>query len=302
MINGADTLLLRSLFIFVAAFALISPTSAEPLKVYASHAVLADFAKIIGGEDVVVTMPVPEGTDPAEWRPRIAEINAFQEADLVLLNGAEYEGWAERASLPRARTVHTTRGMEAELIRLVGSAHSHGNDPAHTHEGIAPHVWMDFSLAAKQAEVISAALKRAAPGAAPSFTVNLTVLQAELAALDAEAKALGAAVTGPTVLVWQPGYEYFGRAYGLTLVETTFDAMAQATPEQLAAFDATLAETDAQIMLWQSPPPAETAAAIAERGVSIVVFDNGANPPADIRFPDLMRENLARFRAALDQP
>lgn len=289
----------RLIFTIVAAVAFASPTMADPVKVYGSNAVLADFARIIGGEDVIVTMPVPVGTDPAQWRPSIAEISALQEADLILLNGAGYESWADRVSLPRARTIRTTRSMEAELIRLPGSTHSHGDDPGHTHEGIAPHVWMDFSLAAEQAEAIATALSRAVSNADDTIAAKLTVLQAELAALDAEARALGAALAGQTVLVWQPGYEYFGRAYGLTLVETTFDAVAPAAPEELADLDTALAETGAQIILWQGSPPAATAAAIAERGVTIVDFDTGANPAMDIHFTTLMRENLARVRAAL---
>jgi zinc transport system substrate-binding protein len=286
------------LLVLTLALALPTAAQAEPLNVQASNDVLAMFAQRLAGDAATVTMPVPDGTDPATWQPRIAAIAAVQDAGLIVLNGAGYEAWPTRVSLPRARTVDTTHGMDAELIRLAGQSHSHGSAPTHSHDGVAPVVWLDFSLAARQAGAIAAALTRALPDA--SVAANLAALQADLADLDAEAKALGAAMQGQTLLVWQPGYEYFGRAYGIPLREVTFDAAEPPTPAQLAALDAAVADTQARLMLWDAAPPPDTATALAARGIMPVIFTTAANPPEGADVLAMLQANLAALRAALD--
>ena len=279
----------------------IGQASAEPLRIHASHGVIADFARQIGAEHVAVTMPVLVGTDPAQWVPGIADITAMQEADLILLNGLDYETWVDRVSLPRARTVETIRDGDIDLIRLSGVAHSHGDGPAHVHEGVAAQVWMDFGAAAKQAEAVAMAMTRLVPGEADTIAGNLAQLKSELAALDDQARSLGAALEGQTLLVAQPGLEYFARAYGLDLIEATFDPLIPPTPEQWAAIDAIIARTDARVILWQSTPPEAIRSALEARGVITAAFDTGANPAADTFFTDLMRQNMIDLQTALRQ-
>jgi len=286
------------LLVLTIALALPTAAQAEPLNVQASNDVLAMFAQRLAGDAATVTMPVPDGIDPATWQPRIAAIAAVQDAGLIVLNGAGYEGWSTRVSLPRARTVDTTHGMDAELIHLAGQSHSHGAGPTHSHDGVAPVVWLDFSLAARQAGAIAAALTRALPDA--PVAANLAALQTDLADLDAEAKALGAAMQGQTLLVWQPGYEYFGRAYGIPLREVTFDAAEPPSPAQLAALDAAVADTQARLMLWDAAPPPDTATALAARGIMPVIFTTAANPPEGADVLGMLQANLAALRAALD--
>ena len=278
-----------------------SQALAEPLKIHASHGVIADFARQIGAENVVVTMPVPVGTDPAQWVPGIAEITAMQEADLILLNGAGYEGWADRVSLSRAKTVQTIRDSDIDLIRLPGVAHSHGDGPAHTHVGLAAEVWMDFAAATKQAEAIAKALTRFLPEHAETMANSLVGLKSELAALDDQARLLGAALDGQTLLVAQPGLEYFARAYGLDLIEATIDPLIPPSPEQWVAIDAIIAATDARFILWQSLPPEKTRAALEARGVMTAVFDIGTNPAVGTSFTALMRQNMSVFQTATKQ-
>ena len=82
-------------------------------------------------------MPVPVGADPETWQPGIAELSALQEADLILLNGAGHYGWTERVSLPRSRTVDTSRAFADALIAVEGVTHSHGDEGEHSHGAIA---------------------------------------------------------------------------------------------------------------------------------------------------------------------
>ncbi|MFN3311965.1 MAG: metal ABC transporter substrate-binding protein [Hyphomonas sp.] len=275
------------------------PVSAmcQPLNVVASNSVLGYLVERLAGAEAVVSMPVPEDVDPAEWQPAIAAIAAVQAADLIVLNGADYEAWAGRVSLPRARTVEVTRGWDSEFIAIKGQSHSHGDGEAHSHDGLAPLLWLDFKLAARYADTLAEALAQRAPDA--KIDTNLAALRADLSALDAEATVIGGTSGGTTLLTWQPGYEYFGRAYGFTLREVTFDAEGAASEEQIANMEAALSESDARTMLWGAPPPASTAKALEALGVTVVVLPTAQNVPPGTDITALWRKGLADLTAAL---
>ena len=75
-----------------------------PLTVYTVNYPLEYFASRIGGEHVKARYPGPADEDPAFWKPDAQTIGSYQQADLILLNGAGYAKWLSRASLPRARS------------------------------------------------------------------------------------------------------------------------------------------------------------------------------------------------------
>ena len=147
----------------MAGFLILATASgglaAEPLNVYVVNYPLKYFAERIGGEHVNVTFPAPADGDPAFWIPDVATITAYQNADLILLNGAGYAKWVKKVSLPRSRLVDTSRRFSEQLITSTDAVtHSHGPKGEHAHEALAFTTWLDFALAARQAEAIAVAL------------------------------------------------------------------------------------------------------------------------------------------------
>ena len=62
----------------------------EKLSIYTVNYPLQYFAQRIAGEQAEVTLPLPPAIDPAFWQPDVASIAGFQQADIILLNGAGY--------------------------------------------------------------------------------------------------------------------------------------------------------------------------------------------------------------------
>lgn len=58
--------------------------------VYVVNYPLQYFTERIGAEHVKVVLPAPAGEDPAFWKPDVNTIAAFQGADLIVINGANY--------------------------------------------------------------------------------------------------------------------------------------------------------------------------------------------------------------------
>lgn len=48
------------------------------------------FAERIGGDMIAVRFPAPKDQDPAFWQPADDVISAYQNADLILMNGAAF--------------------------------------------------------------------------------------------------------------------------------------------------------------------------------------------------------------------
>ena len=147
-----------------------SPSAPAPLSVYTTNYPLAYFAERIGGEQVEVTFPAPADVDPAYWAPQPEVIAEYQSADLIRLNGAGYEKWTERASLPANKMVDTSKAVESSYVPLEeGVVHTHGPEGEHSHKGWAFTTWLDPMIAIAQAQAIQEALSEVRPEAASDF-------------------------------------------------------------------------------------------------------------------------------------
>ena len=85
----------------------------DPLTIYTINYPLQYFAQRIAGEHAQVISPGPADEDPAFWMPDTETIQRYQQADLILLNGAGYARWTKRVSLPRLRGIMIWEGQTA---------------------------------------------------------------------------------------------------------------------------------------------------------------------------------------------
>ena len=243
-----------------------------------------------------VLFDVPQGRDPAFWRPSLADIGAIQQADVIALNGAGYAGWVTKASLPRAALVDTSRGFAEDYIATETDTHSHGADGAHSHTGTATHTWLDFALAARQAAALARRIERRTD--LGDLRPTLGALQTDLLALDAAARQAARPLQGQVVLASHPRYQYFARAYGLTIAALDWEAGAMPTDAQWQSLAARAAETEARIFLWEATPPAAAQARLETLGLTGVVLSPLANRPTDGDFLSEMTAALGRLAAS----
>ena len=270
----------------------------DRLSIAAVNAPLASFAETLGGDAVEVIYPVPEGADAAFWRPPIAVISEIQQADIILLNGAEFAKWTAKTSLPRSRIVTTSAAFSDALIETTeGVTHSHGNEGEHSHTGLAALTWLDFDQATRQAEAVAEAIVRKRPDLETPVAEALATLRAELAALDARAITLGGAFGETPIIALHSGYEYFVRAYDLNLRQVTWPQGEDPDTAMLSDLEDLLADHPAKLALWPDPPTKAAAEALESRGIPSVVLPTGANIKAD--FVEAMTAGLDALEAAI---
>jgi zinc transport system substrate-binding protein len=274
---------------------------ADRLSIYVVNYPLAYFAQRIGDDDVEVVLPAPAGEDPAFWSPDAAQVAAFQQADLILLNGAGYAKWVDRVTLPSSRLVDTSAAFQDRLIELAGTVtHSHGPDSEHSHGDTAFTTWLDPTLAVAQARAIAGAMTRERSEQAAAFEERSAEIEVDWSNLDA-ALALVFSERGDDPWVGShPVYQYVARRYSLNLESVHFEPDEFPDDAAWADLESLLVRHPARWMLWEGEPMVETRTRLEKLGVTSVVFDPCGNRPEEGDLLSVMQSNVENLRRAFD--
>jgi zinc transport system substrate-binding protein len=303
--SGTPILWSFFLICFASSITLMLPASPDsvwagsPLSVYVVNYPLKYFAERIGGDHVDVEFPAPKGTDPAYWIPNIATIGAFQQADLIILNGAAYAKWVDKVSLPRSKMVDTSKLFKDSYITIKEAVtHSHGAEGEHAHEGAAFTTWLDLDLAARQAEAIATAFASKEPELKSMFQKNHSELEKDLMALDQDIMQVVSKNRSKPLLASHPVYDYFSRRYGLNIKSVHWEPDEVPTEEQWIELQEILKDRPAAWMIWEGEPSPSSVAKLKSMGINSLVFDPCGNVPEQGDFLSVMRKNAENLKAA----
>ncbi|SKA02415.1 zinc ABC transporter substrate-binding protein AztC [Consotaella salsifontis] len=212
----------------------VSTASAAELNVVASFSVIADFAKNVGGDRVKITTLVGPNGDAHVYEPKPADAAAIADADVVLANGLQLEGFLPRlieASGTKAPVVELTKGgkmlpnpedehhHEGEAAaedhdHAAEETHEHGH---HHHGEFDPHAWQSVANAEIYVKNIADAFCKADPAGCDTYKANAATYEAKLEALDKEVRDAVAEIpeTKRTIITSHDAFGYFQDAYGL---------------------------------------------------------------------------------------
>lgn len=272
--------------------------------VYTTFYPLTWMANRLAGDDAEIVCPLPDDEDPIFWKPSEDTILAYQGADLIVVNGAEFEKWVLRVPLPESRIVQTAEPFREGWVTFEKAVeHSHGPSGAHAHEGIDGHTWVDPILAQAQATQVMAGLIRVQPesDARQRVSERFAALEADLQALDARFKTLSEKYDGHALLASHPAYNYVAKRYGWRIISLDLDPEGMPSDAAFGEIRALLAQTPARHILWESPPTPEIAARFREDlGLESIVFSPCETPPdGGVDYLARMNENLDDVAPAL---
>jgi len=271
----------------------------EKLSVYAVNYPLAYFAERIGGSSVNVVLPVPADIDPAFWEPDASVIAEFQQADLILLNGAGYAKWLKHASLPRRKLVNTSAAFQRDYISVEQTVtHQHGPGGDHSHAGTAFTTWLDFNQARMQAKAILSALEKQRPRHADIFIQNYTLLEKDLVSLDQTLTAIVAQDSNKPFIASHPVYQYLSRRYYINLKSVMWEPGIMPEQGQWDALQQLLDTHSAGWMIWEGQPDKQSVARLDELDINSLVFSPCANTPEEGDFISVMKNNIREIEKA----
>lgn len=295
---------MRSIFSCLLAAILLAAVlpagaSAEKPVIYTVNYPLYYFASRIAGDAAEIVFPVPKDIDPAFWMPGPEEIAEFQKADLILLNGAGYAKWIEKATLSEYKMVNTSKAFSGRYIKTRGDVtHSHGPDGEHSHSGIAFTTWLDPTLAAMQSDEIYKALLKKLPDMEKELGKNLKSLKKDLVWLDGVLEQVVLGKQGMPVLVSHPVYQYLGRRYSMNFGSLQWEPGEYPADEEWARVASVIEKYDYQAkwMIWEGPPIEKTVKKLESHGISVTVFNPCGNRPVEGDYIDVMKANVANLK------
>lgn len=272
--------------------------SGKPQVLVANYP-LQYFAQRIAGDTVEVRFLAPKGEDPAFWQPDEATITAFQNADLILMNGATYSKWADKVTLPESKVVDTSAAFASNLIEVRdATTHSHGPGGEHSHNGTAFTTWIDFQQASLQAQAVSDALAKLVPAAKDAISKNTETLKDELKALDERMSVISRRLVQYPLVASHPVYHYLARRYGLDLKYVLWEPDMVLDAQALGDLSAVLAGHRARWMIWEGEPSKENVEKLSAMGLQSLVFDPCGNVPDSGDFMTVMKANVEAMENA----
>lgn len=238
------------------------------LKVVATTAVLADFARVVGGDKVDVYNVIKPGTDPHEYEPTPADLAAIGGAKVVLKNGVGLEHWFDDTLKnvdSKATVVDTSTGA---TIRQSGDAADKAGDP---------HIWHSIPNAKLMVANVTAAFTQADGAHKADFESNQRAYVAELDALEKSIRQSIEALVNKKIVTNHDSLGYFIDEFGLQFVGSiipSFDTQAELSSTQVTDIVNKIKEQGVKAVFAESSVPKKTAETIAkEAGVKIVDGD-----------------------------
>ncbi|MBB25506.1 MAG: metal ABC transporter substrate-binding protein [Geminicoccus sp.] len=112
------------------------PVHAQRLEVVTSFSILQDMVEQVAGDQATVSSLVGRNEDTHVFTPSPADARRLSSADLLIVNGLEFEGWMERlidASGYEGAIIEATKGIDASGFEEGGGDHhdDHGDEDDH---------------------------------------------------------------------------------------------------------------------------------------------------------------------------
>lgn len=292
--GGLAALRLAGAALTFALAAGAGPAFAEPIRLIAAESVYGDIAAQIGGAEVDVTsLLTGAGQDPHlfEASPEIARTLA--DADIVVVNGADYDPWVDDllAATPRPQRTVFNVGV------LIGA-------PA----GSNPHLWYRPDAWTALAAALADELSRREPGRTDLYRQRLNSFRASLEALESGMISFRERHGGTPVTATEPVFGLMAEALGLDMRNREFQTaiMNETEPSarDVGALEDDLRNRRVKALIFNSQvsgPISDRLVAIArEAGIAVVGVTEVM--PQGVSFQEWMLSQIESLDRALSGP
>lgn len=286
---------------------------AAGLQVVTTLFPLYDFARSIAGDKAVVTMLLPPGVEPHTFEPKPEDMIRISRAGLFIYTSRYMEPWAEKI----------ITGIDSRALRVVNAGervtyragfsedqhvHGGGDRPDHGQRGMDPHIWLDFTNAARMVDTILDGFIAADPGNSALYRRNAETLKIRLVALDQRYKlGLSSCRTRKLLHGGHYTFGYLAGRYGLEYHALSgISSDSEPSAERMVALVREIRSSGTKYLFAEellSPRLTETLA--QEAGVVVLMLHGAHNLSKDdlsrgVTFFDLMDRNLEQLQKGLE--
>lgn len=263
-----------------------------PVEVVVSVDQWGDIVSELGGACArVTTVLASSSIDPHDYEPVPADAAAFSGAQLIVINGADYDHWA--ADL--AATV-------APAAPIIDAA-----AVTDTAEGANPHLWYSAPAVIAVADAVTAELSRIDAGAADFFAARRSAFTTAMQPYSDLTATIKAGAAGKSYAATESIFDYQARALGL--VNKTPEGYRRAaasdtepSPADIGAFRNILASREVDVLIYntqtQGSIPEQIRTAAEQSRVPVVDVTETV-PPGETSFFDWQNRQLTALAEAL---
>lgn len=271
-----------------------STVPSAKLNVVASFYPLAEFAKQVGGDKVVVKNITPAGAEPHDFDPSPQDIVALQNSQVLIYNGAGLEPWVDRVLPDIAQRGVVVVKASNDSMLLPGNP------------GYDPHFWLDPALASQEVAIIAEGLIKADPGTTATYQANAAAYQAQLRQLDQEFSRGLSQCQRQDIVTSHAAFAYLARHYHLHMIPIAgVSPDEEPAPQRLAQIAQVASEHDVKYIFFEtlvSPRLSQTIA--KEVGAQTLAFNpleglTDQEQQQGKNYVSVQRENLVNLRLAL---
>lgn len=280
--------------------------SARELSAVATTGMVGDLVQRVGGAHVKVQALMGPGVDPHLYKATASDVRRLQQADVIFYNGLLLEG--------KMSELFSRMAKMGRLVYAVSEFLPHDQllEPPGGAGHPDPHIWFDVSLWASCVEAVVKGLSAAAPEHASDFEANGAKAAADLGKLHqwALAKAGELPPARRILVTSHDAYNYFGRAYGFTVVGLQgISTVSEAALADMAKLVDYVKENGVKAIFVESSVPHATIERIAtDAGVAIggELFSDAMGTAGEIEngydlgtFEGMVKHNLTTIVEAL---
>jgi zinc/manganese transport system substrate-binding protein len=264
------------------------------IAVVAAENAYGDIARQIGGDRVDVTSILTNpNQDPHLFETAPGTVRKLVAAQVVVLNGADYDPWMDKLLKAGPRAGRTA----------ISAATLMGRKP-----GDNPHLWYDPATMPKVATALADAFSKADPAHAADYAARLKTTLAALDRIDARVAQIKAKFAGQTVTATEPVFGLMTGAIGLKMRNESFQLSmmndTEPSARDVAAMEDDLRGRKVKALIYNSQVTEKLTERLRDIAVKAKVPVVGVTEtmPADTNFQDWVLGELDALDKALSGP
>ncbi|WP_194208123.1 zinc ABC transporter substrate-binding protein AztC [Superficieibacter sp. 1612_C1] len=281
------------------------------INVIASFSIIGDMAKNIGQDRITLRTIVGPNGDAHVYEPSPADAIAMAKADVILINGLQFEGFIKRliaASETSAPVTETTK--DAHIIRDPAGGHYHfyeGKAVFHA-APFDPHAWQSIANAKIYVKNIADAFCAADRSGCMFYQDNARAYTSKLNDLQQKIKAAIATIPEDkrTVVVGHNAFRYFEEDYGIHFLSPQgISTEAEASAADVAGILKEIKQNKASAVFAENisnPRLVAQIAAEADLSVAGTLYSDALSDPAGpaSTYLAMMEHNVATITTAVN--
>lgn len=227
------------------------------------------FVEAIAGNDFIVNIMVPAGSDPHVYEPVPEQIDKLRRSSGYISNG--YLGfemtWLEKF-------YETNRTMKkislGDKIILIVSEHHHKGEHV---EGADPHYWVSPKCAVIMAASVKDFLISLNPSQSIKYNENYQILLTKIQELDDKTQARFSSLKRKSFMIYHPNFAYIARDYGLEEIPVEFEGKEPPPSRIKELIDHGRLDNVKTIFLQKEYDPKNAKAIAREIGADVIIVD-----------------------------